>query len=80
TDLQKVLDHVKICSEFKDRVIVGTQTVLFKHNQEYLEEITNLCKKYGSEMHSSVISDRFQKNNTYTFYDENNVELSLHEV
>jgi len=80
TDLQKVLDHVKICSEFKDRVIVETQTVLFKHNQEHLEEITSLCKKYGSEKHSSVISDRFRKNNTYTFYDENNIELSLQEV
>lgn len=87
TDLQKVLDHVKICSEFKDRVIVETQTVLFKHNQEHLEEITKLCKEYGSEKHSSVISDRFGENNkqvenrkVYTFYDENNTKLSLNKV
>ena len=87
TNLQKVLDHVKICSEFKERVIVETQTVLFKHNQDYLEEITKLCKEYGAEKHSSVISDRFgegnqqvENRNVYTFYDENNTKLSLNKV
>jgi len=87
TNLQKVLDHVKICSEFKERVIVETQTVLFKHNQDYLEEITKLCAEYGAERHSSVISDRFDENdqqvenrNVYTFYDENNTKLSLNKV
>ena len=85
TDLQKILDHVKVCSEFKDTVAVETQTVLFKHNQEHLEEIANLCKKYGSQRHLSVISDRFRKTtyrdgNTWAFYDENDNLLKLDRV
>jgi MoaA/NifB/PqqE/SkfB family radical SAM enzyme len=86
TNLQKVLNHIKVCSEFKDYVRIQTQTVLFKHNQEHLKEIEDLCKSYGSESHSSVISDRFydykqsEDENTYHFYDENNKKLTLHRV
>ena len=85
TNLQKILNHMKVCSEFKDYVIVRTQTVLFKHNQDYLKEIEELCKSYGSISHSSVISDRFYDNqsqdeNAYHFYDENNKKQTLHRV
>ena len=85
TNLKKVLAHMKVASEFKDHVIVRTQTVLFKHNQDYLKEIKELCKSYGSESHSSVISDRFydkqsEDKSTYHFYDENNKKLTLHRV
>lgn len=85
TNLQKILNHMKVCSEFKDYVSIHTQTVLFRHNQEYLKEIEDLCKSYGSEMHTSVISDRFhdkqsEDKNTYHFYDESNKKLALHRV
>lgn len=85
TNLQKILNHIKVASEFKDYVIVETKTVLFRHNQEHLKEIEDLCKSYGSEKHSSVISDRFydkqsEDENTYHFYDENNKKLTLHRV
>lgn len=85
TNLQKVLNHIKIASEFHDYISVETQTVLFKHNQEYLSEIENLCKLYGSERHSSVISDRFSNSQSenkdiYYFYDENDKKQELHRV
>lgn len=85
TNLQKVLNHIKVASEFKDYVSIQTHTVLFRHNQEHLKEIEDLCKSYGSESHSSVISDRFydeqsEDENTYHFYDENNKKLTLHRV
>ena len=85
TNLQKILNHMKVCSEFKDYVLVQTQTVIFRHNQEHLKEIEDLCKSYGSEKHTSVISDRFydkqsEDENTYHFYDENNKKLTLHRV
>jgi len=85
TNLQKVLNHIKICSEFEDAIDVSTQTVVFKHNQEHLKQIADLCKEYGSEKHTSVVSDRFindqsENKNTYNFYDENNNKLQLHKV
>jgi MoaA/NifB/PqqE/SkfB family radical SAM enzyme len=85
TDLHKVLNHMKIASEFKDHVKVRSQTVLFKHNQDHLDEIETLCKKYGSENHTSVISERFndsqsENNKYYYFYDENNQKLTLEKV
>jgi len=85
TNLQKILNHMKVVSEFKDYVSIHTQTVLFKHNQEHLKEIEDLCKSYGSEKHTSVISDRFynqqsENENTFHFYDENNKKLTLRRV
>ena len=85
TNLQKILNHMKVVSEFKDYVSIHTQTVLFKHNQEHLKEIEDLCKSYGSEKHTSVISDRFydqqsENENTFHFYDENNKKLTLYRV
>lgn len=85
TNLQKVLNHMKIASEFKDYLRVCSQTVLFKHNQDYLKEIEDLCALYGSENHTAVISDRFdgaqsKNSNTYYFYDENNQKLTLEKV
>lgn len=86
TNLQKVLNHMKIVSEFKDHIIVESQTILFKHNQNHLKEIEKLCKSYGSEKHTSVISERFddhyqcEDDRTYHFYDENNEKLTLEKV
>ena len=85
TNLQKILNHMKVVSEFRDYVSVESQTVLFKHNQDHLKDIEDLCKSYGSEKHSSVISERFHddqsvNNDTYYFYDENNERLILEKV
>ena len=40
--------------------IALSQTIVFKHNQEYKKDITELVKKYGSANHEFYPSDRFQ--------------------
>jgi MoaA/NifB/PqqE/SkfB family radical SAM enzyme len=79
TSLQKVLDNMLTLSQTKSRV--GTQTVVFKHNQDYLKEILQLCKEYGSQSHTNVISDRFYNGNSvgrkFFFTNENGEEEFL---
>ena len=85
TDLSKVLSHMKICSEFSSFLTVRSQSILFEHNENYLEEIKELCKKYGSTSHTSVVSDRFygeftNNKDEFTFYDENDERQVLKKV
>ena len=62
TSLNKVLENMEMLSQTK--AIVRSQTILFKHNQDYKDEIQQLCKDHGSTNHSFVISDRFESINT----------------
>ena len=62
TSLEKVLANMNMLSQTKARV--GTQTVVFKHNQDYLKDILELCKENGSKSHTNVISDRFYNKNS----------------
>jgi MoaA/NifB/PqqE/SkfB family radical SAM enzyme len=62
TSLQKVLNNMYTFSQTQARA--ASQTVVFKHNQDYLKEILQLCKDYGSEWHTNVISDRFYSENS----------------
>ena len=59
TDLDKVLDNMNMLSQ--TRAKIKSQTILFKHNQEYKDEIKELVKENGSTNHSFVISDRFDR-------------------
>ena len=74
TDLNKVLNNMKtFASTYAN---AKTQTVVFKHNQDYLDEIKELCIKNGSKFHTNVISDRFDRseideNGNYPFINEN---------
>ena len=57
TNLNTVLTNLKTFSQTK--AIAKTQTVLFKHNQDYKDEIRALAINSGSISHEFVISDRF---------------------
>lgn len=57
TDLNKVLTHMEILSQTP--AIAASQTVLFKHNQDYKDEIKTLAMEHGSQLHTYIISDRF---------------------
>lgn len=70
TNLDKVLAHMNILSQ--TNAIVKSQTILFKHNKDYKEEIINLVKLNGSQKHSFVISDRFENKNKVKKYIDNN--------
>lgn len=62
TSLEKVLENMEMLSH--TRAQVESQTILFKHNQDYQEEIKKLAGEHGSKCHSFVISDRFNKWNS----------------
>lgn len=81
TNLQKVLDNMKAFSD-NGKSITRSQSIIFKHNQDYMEEIKKLTKSYGSQNHAFVKSDRFKQDKNgnyepYKFLDENNNEVIL---
>lgn len=81
TKLQKVLDNMKAFSD-NGKSITRSQSIIFKHNQDYIEEIEALAKSYGSKNNVIVKSDRFKQDKNgdyipYTFLDENNNEVTL---
>lgn len=67
--LNKVLSNMKTISHTKARI--STFTVLFKHNQDYLEQIQDMCKEHGATHCDYVESDRFKQKPYFEFLDEN---------
>ena len=57
TNLDKVLSNMKAISETKAHV--EGQTILFKHNQDYIKQIKQLCHDNGSTIYRVTQSDRF---------------------
>jgi len=81
TNLQKILDNMSAFSD-NARSITTSQSIIFKHNQDYIKEIGNLAKKYGSQHHTNVKSDRFllDENGSlqpFIFLNENGEEEKL---
>ena len=78
TDLNKIFKNMNILSEAKKWIKVTTQTIVFKHNQDYMKDIKELCEKHGSTHHLFVKSDRFApSNDKFYFKDENGKEQFL---
>jgi MoaA/NifB/PqqE/SkfB family radical SAM enzyme len=75
TSLSTVLNNMNILSQ--TNAIVTSQTVLFKHNQDYKAQIKELVKKHGSTLHSFVTSDRFLKDNKSVHTDKDGEEFIL---
>jgi MoaA/NifB/PqqE/SkfB family radical SAM enzyme len=79
TDLQKTLDNMHSLSQTNTNII--SQTIIFKHNQEYKEKIKALAKEYGAKNHAFIISDRFDTkdvvDNKRYFINENSEEEYL---
>ena len=72
THLSKVLENMNMLSQTTS--LVKSQTILFKHNQEYKSEIKKLVKAHGSIAHAFVISDRFRGENIRSFINEHGEE------
>ena len=73
TDLNKVLANMEMLSQ--TTATVKSQTILFKHNQDYKKEIQDLVYSKGSSFHEVVISDRFDRfSNTREYGGEGAVE------
>lgn len=58
TNLSKILNNMLAFSD-NGKSTVRCQTIIFKHNQKYLKQILNLTKKFGSQSHKFIRSDRF---------------------
>ena len=54
--------------------------ILFKHNQDYVYDIKNMCKMYGAESVYIIKSDRFLVNNKFQFINENGETETLEEI
>lgn len=75
TNLETVLSNLRTFSQ--TNAAVKTQTVLFKHNQDYKDEIRALAISNGSMSHTFVISDRFDKSTQTLHIDENGKDFIL---
>ena len=61
TFLDKILKNMELVSNSPARI--HTQTLVWKHNEDYLEEIEDMCIKHGSHKHHIMLTDRW-KNTT----------------
>ena len=74
TSLKKSLLALQALSTTKAKPL--SQTVLFKHNEMYVEQIKKLAIENGSHNHISYPSDRFE-GNLFTFINEDGKEETL---
>lgn len=77
-DLDKVLENMEAASMTPAKIDV--LTVLFKHNQDYLEEIEALGRAHGATGFDSVEGNNFKDGPRYRFLDEDGNEQFLEQV
>ena len=77
-DLNKVLENMEAASMTPAKIDV--LTVLFKHNQDYLEQIEELGRKHGATGFDSVEGNNFKDGPRYRFIDEEGNEQFLEQV
>lgn len=69
TNLERILQNMKAASDAG--CIIRSNTIIFKHNQDRVEDIFELCKKYGATSHWSLDSNRyFDENGIFKFINE----------
>ena len=78
TELDKVLEHMSILSNTKAHAV--SQSIIFKHNQDYKKEIEELCREHGSLQHEFVSSNRFELGPTTHHTDEDGNAFVLEEA
>jgi len=78
TDLQKVLNNLQAAALGGARTKVFT--VLFKHNEDYYEEIVEMVKTYGCNNTMYVQSNRFKEGPVWKFINENGDEETLEQA
>ena len=74
TNLKKILNNMEsYANSFYAKTF--SQTIVFKHNQDHLEEIKQMCFDKGADKHINIISDRFQNEKIFS-YKEGKLEKS----
>ena len=77
TSLEKTLNNMKTLSMTNAFSLV--HTVVFKHNQDYIQDIAELVKKYGAKQMTCTVSDRFDETDVFKFT-KGNKEYQLERV
>jgi len=78
TNLNKILRNMETLSLTKARI--KTFTVLFKHNEDYIEEIKKICKDHGATEHEIIQSTRFFYGPVLNFINEKGEEETLEQA
>jgi len=78
TSLKKILNNMDILRQTP--AIIDAFTVLFKHNQDYEEEIKQLCKDHGVMKHDITQSNRFKEGPIFNFINEKGEPETLEQV
>ena len=78
TSLDKVLKNIEAACQTISKVSV--LTVMFKHNEDYIEDIQNMCRKYGVKHFDTVEGNNFLYGPTYKFIDEDGKEQKLEQI
>lgn len=78
TSLKKVLQNMDTLSLTPAKV--KTFTVLFKHNQDYKDEIEKLCREHGSTECDILQSNRFKEGPVFSFVNEKGEKETLEQV
>lgn len=76
--LKKVLENMAAALETDAHVHV--LTVVFKHNQDYLEEIQKMCREMGVKKFDHVEGNNFQNGPIYAFIDEDGNKQQLEQI
>ena len=76
--LEKVLENMQAVLETNARVKV--LTVLFKHNEDYLDQIQDMCRDMGVEDFDSVEGNNFQGGPKYPFKDPDGNDQVLEQI
>lgn len=63
--LSKILNNMDVLSNTQAKIM--TQTIAFKHNEEYLKDIELLCREHGSTHHYIIETNRFLQGPVFNF-------------
>ena len=74
TDLNKILNHMEII--IQSGANAQGFTVVFKHNEKYIDEIAKMCNLRGAT-HTWISSNRWPDGNVFKYTDHNNNEQIL---
>tara|TARA_B100001113_G_C21087408_1_gene612750 strand:+ start:669 stop:1481 length:813 start_codon:yes stop_codon:yes gene_type:complete len=77
-DLEVVLDNMEALSVTKAHT--KAFVIMFKHNQDHVHEIRELCRMYGATEVYIIKSDRFLVNNRFEFINEKGEKDVLEEI
>lgn len=77
-ELSRVLDNMS--AVLQTPATVSVLTILFKHNEEYLEQIQDMCRNMGVKNFDSVEANNFRNGPIYKFNDEQGQEVKLEQI